>query len=197
MQMPTPSFPWALALLLVARLPALAGDDEAARTKQDLDALRAYLTREYPGKKWQHGPARLDSPALRAAYGGRRFYHVYSSPPLPPGANLKSVQEGHRRRVEEIRKSYVALVVHIDAKGRVVPVRQPQDNSDDLMKVTGDADARTAAAAILSLYLCDHVPPAAVDPGTVAVTPSKPVVRHLTGEPPCYPFVTCSRRTGR
>src|SRR5690349_2224992 len=104
MPMPTLALRSALALLLLPGFTARAGEDKAAPTKQDLDAFRAYLEKEHPGKKWQRGPARLDSPALRAAYGDRRFSYVYSTPPLPPGANIGSVQEAHRRRVEEIRK---------------------------------------------------------------------------------------------
>jgi hypothetical protein len=83
------------------------------------------------------------------------------------------VQEGHRRRVEEIRKNSVALVVRIGPKGQVVPVKHPQDYNDGPMKVASNADARTAAVAILSLHLCDHVPPAPVDPSTITATPGK------------------------
>ena len=162
----------AAALLLLPGLAVLAGDDEAARSKQELDAFRAYLKKEYPDKKWQQGPTRLDSAALRAAYREQRFYYVYSSPPLPPGANIKSVQEAHRRRVEDIRKNYVSLTVRIDAKGQIVPLRLPQDYNGGLMKVASDEDARTAAAAILSLRECAHVAPVAVDPKNIAVTQS-------------------------
>src|SRR5262245_4946784 len=113
MLMPKPilAFPLTAALLLWPGLAALAGDDEAARTKQGLDAFRAYLKKEHPDKKWQQGPARLDSAALRAAYSEQRLYYVYASPPLPPGANIKSVQEAYRRQLEDIRKHHISLTV--------------------------------------------------------------------------------------
>jgi hypothetical protein len=170
---PTLPFASVVLLLVLPGLSAMAGDQEATRTKQDLDAFRGYLKKEHPNKKWQQGPTRLDSAALRTAYGERRFYYVYSSPPLPPGANIKSVQEAYRRRAEDIRKNYLALTVRIDAKGQVVPVKQPQDYNDGLMKVASDADARTAAAAILSLHQCAHVAPAAVDPRIIVVAKSE------------------------
>lgn len=167
-----------LACVLSAALPFVVclagrsadGDDEAARTREGLDAFRAYLKKEYPDKKWQQGPSRLDSPALRAAYGNQRFYVVYSSPPLPPGANIKDVQDAYRRQVEDIRTNYLSLTVRVDDKGRVAPLLKPEDYDGGLMKVAGDEDARTAAATILSLLGCDHVAPAAVESKDVAVT---------------------------
>jgi hypothetical protein len=79
---------WSAALPLLVSPPAGSdgGDPEAARTQEGRDAFRAYLQREYPAKKGQAGPSRLDCPAVRAAYPGQRFYFVYSGPPLPPGA---------------------------------------------------------------------------------------------------------------
>lgn len=161
-----------LAVTLLPVLAAHAADDEAARTKAGLEAFRAYLKKEHPGKKWQAGPTRLDSPALRTAYGDRRLYFVHSSPPLPPGANIESIQEAYRRRVEDIRTNHVSLAVRIDEKGRVVPLLKPKDYDGGLMKVAGDEDARTAAAAILSLHGCDHVAQTVVDPKDIAVTKS-------------------------
>src|SRR5690349_431030 len=61
MPLSTYAFPSALALLLLPGLAVQEGEQEATRTKQDLDAFRAYLAKEHPGKKWQRGPARLDS----------------------------------------------------------------------------------------------------------------------------------------
>ena len=39
-----------------------------------------------PGKKWQTGPEFMDSEEIRKAFGKQRFYYVFSSPPMPPGA---------------------------------------------------------------------------------------------------------------
>ena len=158
------------ALPLVVCIAARSADDEAARTREGLDAFRAYLKKEYPDKKWQQGPSRLDSPALWAAYGGQRFYVVYSSPPLPPGANIKEVQEVYRRQVEDIRTNYLSLAVRVDDKGRVAPLLKPQDFNAGLMKVAGDEDARTAAAAILSLLGSGQNGPAVVEANEVGVT---------------------------
>jgi len=164
---PTRTLALTLAAALLPILAAPAADDEAARTKEGLDAFQAYLKKEHPDKKWQQEPTRLDSAALRTAYGNQRLYVVYSSPPLPPGANIKSVQEAYRRQVEDIRTNHVSLAVRVDEKGQVMPLVKPQDYNVGLMKIAGDEDARTAAAAILSLHRCDHVAPAAVDPKDV------------------------------
>lgn len=72
------------SLILIAAL-GFQADDEAARTKEGLEAFQSFLKKTYPEKKWQQGPSRLDSPALKAAYPGQRLYFVYSTPPLPPG----------------------------------------------------------------------------------------------------------------
>lgn len=152
-----------LPALLLCGTPA--GDE-------GLDLFRTYLKKTFPDKKWQQGPSLLDSPALRTAYPGQRFYFVYSTPPLPPGANLPSVQEAHRRQVEEIRKHYISVTVRVDRTGRVIPLRTPADYNGGLRKVASEDDARTAAAAILSLYGCDQVAPAAVDPKEIVVTRS-------------------------
>lgn len=158
-----------LTVVLMPFLVAHAADDETARSKEGLEAFRVYLQKEYPGKKWQAGPTRLDSPALRLAYRGQRLYFVHSSQPLPPGANIKAIRDAYRLRVEDIRTNYVSLAVRIDEKGRVVPLLKPQDYDGGLSKVAGDEDARTAAAAILSLHGCNHVARAAVDSKDVAV----------------------------
>ena len=109
----------AAASLFLPCLATRAADDdaEATRTREGLTAFRAYLTKHHPDKKWQAGPARLDSAAVQAAYGKLRFYHVFSSPPLPPGANIKSVQEAYRNRVADIRTNYVSVAVRAWARG--------------------------------------------------------------------------------
>jgi hypothetical protein len=157
----------ALALPLGLTVAARAADDEATRT---LEAFQAYLKKQYPDKKWQVGPTRLDCPPVRAAYGQQRFYYVFSAPPLPPGANLPSLQEAYRRRVEEFRKDYISLTARVDEAGTVTPLTRAEDYNQGLMKVQSDDDARTAAAAILSLYGSDRVGPGAVDPKGVSVT---------------------------
>src|SRR5262249_27687484 len=107
---------------------------------------------------------------VRAAYGKDRFYYVFSAPPLPPGANMPEVQEAFRRRAEEVRKSYISLTVRVDEEGKGIPLTKADDFNAGLTKVAGDDDARTAAAAILSLWGEDRVGPGAVDPKDVMVT---------------------------
>jgi hypothetical protein len=161
--------PTLAAVLLL--LPALAPADDA-RAKDGLSAFQAYLKDHYADKKWQTGPDQLDAPAIRAAYGKARFYYVFSAPPLPPGANIGSVQEAYRRRLEEFRKTYISLTVRVDDDGKVIPLTKADDFNAGLMKVAGDDDARTAAAAVLSMWGEDRVGPGAVDPKDVMVTRS-------------------------
>ena len=53
-------------------------DNAPNRIKEGLDAFQAYLTEEYPRKKYKIGPNSIDSAALRAAYPQQRFCYVYT-----------------------------------------------------------------------------------------------------------------------
>ena len=161
-----------VASLLLPALAASAGD-EAARDKVGQDAFVAYLRKEHPGKRCQSGPSRLNAAAVRAAYGNRRFYFVFSKPPLPPGATIKSVQDAYRRKVEDIRKNHISLTAAVDEEGNVVPLLKPADFDGGLMKVRSGEDARTAAAAILSLFGSGQNGPGAVEAREVSVTKGK------------------------
>lgn len=124
-------------------------EDDVRQPTDDLALFKSYLEKNYKDKKWQHGPTRIDSEAVRAAYGKRRFYYVRSSPPLPPGANLPDLIERYKRDLEEYRKGdFISLTVSIDEQARIMPVG---DYNLGLMKIGNDVDARTAAIAILSL----------------------------------------------
>src|SRR5262245_13242248 len=148
---------------LAAGFGAGAGDKKPAEgAKADLDAFRAYLAKQYEGKKWQTGPTRIDSPEIRQAYGKRRFYAVFSSPPLPPGAALKELIERYQRAMEDFRKNYVSVTAAVDDGGKVTPLRKPADYNDGLMKVASDEDAKVAAAAVLALHGADRVGPGPV-----------------------------------
>jgi RNA polymerase sigma factor (sigma-70 family) len=115
----------------------------------DLAAFKSYLEKNHKGKKWQHGPARIDSETLRAAYGKLRFYYVRSSPPLPPGANLPELIDRYKRELAEYQKGdFISLTVSIDEDSKIAPVG---DHNQGLMKISTDDDARSAACAILSL----------------------------------------------
>lgn len=162
-----------VALLVGLTVGRGAGHDSAPeRTKEGLDAFQAYLTKEYPGKKHTVGPNSIDSAALRAAYPRQRFCYVFTAIPLQPGANLKEVQEAHRRAVEEIRKNHLSLTVRVDEKRQVAPLGKPESYNAGLMKVASDDDARTAAAAILSLHASDRNAPGVVEAKEVTVKKS-------------------------
>lgn len=153
----------AVALIVVLGADAQApdkGDD--LKTKADLEAIHAYLAKNHAGKKWQRGPARIDSEELRKAYGKLRFHHVYSSPPLrgiPPSP--KELEEW---------KLFLSLVLAADEKNTLAPYVTGADYNRGLMKVATDDDARIAAAAILSLTSGPHVGPSAVAAKDVVVT---------------------------
>ncbi len=146
-----------------------ACDNAPQRIKEGLDAFQAYLTKEYPQKKYMIGPTSIDSDALHAAYPQQRFCYVYTSIPLPPGANIKEVQETHHRMVVEIHKNYLSLTVRVDEKGQVVPLGKPESYNVGLMNVASDDDAQTAAAAILSLHTSGRNAPSAVEAKDVKV----------------------------
>jgi hypothetical protein len=158
-----------IAALLGWALIAIAENAEPARGKEGLDAFRAYLKKQYSDKKWQTGPSRLDSKAIQSAYGTQRFYFVFSRPPFPPGANIKSIQDAYRRRLAEFNKTHISLVVRYD-KGQVVPLLGAKDYNVSLKKVTSDETAATVATAILSLYGSGRVSPGLVEPKEVRVT---------------------------
>jgi hypothetical protein len=163
--------PAAVVLLGVAVATADT-DSGAEQTKADLAAFQSYLEKNYAGKKRQVGPARIDGEAVQAAYAQRRFYYVFSSPPLPPGANLAAVQEAYKRNLADFQKNFISLTVAVGADGKVVPLKEPADFNQGLMKVASDSDAATAAAAILSLHGEGQVGPGGVAAKDVQVTKS-------------------------
>jgi hypothetical protein len=140
------------------------------QTKADMTAFKAYLAKNHPKKKWQTGPLRLDSAEIRKAYGRRRFYFVFSSPPLPPGAANPEILRRYEEKVQEFQKNAISLTVAIEDKDKISPLSKPADFSPGLMKVKTDADAKTAAAAILSLYGSGRVSPGIVAAKEVTVT---------------------------
>ncbi len=119
--------------------------------KDSLAAFKEYLEKNHKGKKWQVGPARIDSKELQKAYPDLRFYYVHSSPPLPPGAFLPELIERHRKALEDFQKNFLSLTV-VAGKDGIQPLRKTDDFKHQLMVVKSDDDARVAAAAILSLY---------------------------------------------
>ncbi|HEU0179040.1 MAG TPA: hypothetical protein VFV58_32650 [Blastocatellia bacterium] len=145
--------------------------DEQIRA--DLTKFQSYLEVNKPGKKWQTGPARIDSEEIRKAYGRLRFYYVYSSPPLPPGAPLPELLEEYERKMEEHQKQFISLTFRIDEQGGIKSLQEEDYNqgyNQGLMLVTTDDEARICAAAILSLYSSDRLGPEIVTAKEVTVT---------------------------
>ena len=164
-----------IALMLdfgtVTRTAGKNAQDE--KTMADFTKFRNYMEEFKPGKKWQTGPATMDSEEIRKAYEKQRFYYVFSSPPMPPGADLPELHEEFARKMEEHQKQFVSLTMRMDEQGRMTPIYKAEDYNQGLMRVTTDDDARICAAAILSLYGSDRVGPGIVAAKEVTVTRSE------------------------
>jgi hypothetical protein len=157
-----------LNLGIATRTPGRSAQNEQIRA--DLTRFRNYMEEVKPGKKWQSGPTPMDSEEIRRAYSNARFYSVYSSPPLPPGAPLPELLEGFKQKMDEYQKQFISLTIKIDAQERMTPLYEAEDYNQGLMRVTTDEDARISAAAILSLYGSDRVGPGIVTAKEVTVT---------------------------
>jgi len=126
-----PAGAWAIAALLAMSCRA-AADDGTAHQK-DIEAVKKFLAAKYPGMTWGRGPARMQDAAIDAAYLDVRFYYVFS--PQYPVA----------------RAGQVSAMMRLEKDGKVTQVSAPQDYSAGLMKIGNADDAKTAAAAVMSL----------------------------------------------
>jgi|SRR5262245_4167774 len=143
------------------------------QTRADFTKFQSYLEEYKPGKKWQTGPTRIDSDEIRKAFGKQRFYYVFSSPPMPPGAPLQELLEEYKERLEVHQKQFISLTMRIDEEGKVTPLHDEEDYNLGMMRVTTDEDAKICAAAILSMYSSDpRVGPGIVTAKEVTVTKS-------------------------
>jgi hypothetical protein len=140
--------------------------------RADLTRFQSYMEEVKPGKKWQSGPTPMDSAEIRRAYSNARFYTVYSSPPMPPGAPLPELLAEYQQKLDVYKKQFISLTMRIDAQERMTPLYEAEDYNQGLMRVTTDEDARISAAAILSLYGSDRVGPGIVNAKEVTVTRS-------------------------
>jgi hypothetical protein len=138
-------------VLFVVVASLLAAPASADPTKDDLKTFKEYLEKTHKDKKWGSGPARLDSKEIRKAYPDRRFYYVFSSPPLPPGAPLPELIERHRRAMADFQKNYISVTVSLDKDGVRPLTAGVEDLARGLTAVQSDEDARVAAAAVLSV----------------------------------------------
>jgi hypothetical protein len=164
----------AAALFLAVGLTAPADEKKPAgdMAKADLDAFRAYLAKHYPGKKWQLGPTRIDTPEIRKAYGKRRFYYIFSAPPLPSGVYNKWAAPEEARKAWEFQKSHLSLTVAITEGEKIRPLLGAADFNTGLMKVQSADDVKTAAAAIMALYGSFRIGPGPVSADQVTATRS-------------------------
>lgn len=166
-----------MALMLgfsTIRCTADKNDDNAqTQTETDLAAVRNYIEENKPGKKWQTGPAQLDSAEIRKAYGKLRFYYVFSSPPAPPGAALEELVAEYQDKLKVYKEQFISLTVCIDEKETIIPLHKVEDYNLGLMRVKTYGDAKIAAAAILSLYSSELVSPGVVAANEVTVAPSE------------------------
>ena len=96
-------------------------------------AVKEYLAAQYQGKSWDQGPTRLRNGAIDRAYPDWRFYYVFSSQQPAP------------------RAGWISLVMRIGREGRVTEVSGAGSTNEGLMKIRGGADAKVAAAAVMSL----------------------------------------------
>jgi hypothetical protein len=164
-----------IALMLTIGITTrTAGNNaEGQQTGAELTNFRNYLEEVKPGKTWQSGPAPLDSAEIRKAYGNLRFYYVYSSPPLPPGAPLQELLEEFEVKMKAYQEQFISLTMSFDEQGKMAPMQKAEDYNQGLMRITTDEDAKIAAAAILSLYYSDRVGPGIIAATEVTVTRSE------------------------
>src|SRR5215813_5391080 len=158
---------------IATRTDGKNAENQQTQTAADLTRFRNYMEEVKPGKKWQSGPTPMDSEEIRRACGNARFYSVYSSPPMPPGARLPELVEEYERKMDVYKKEFVSLTIRIDEQERITPLYEAEDYNQVLMRVTTDDDARICAAAILSLYGSDLVGPGIVAAKEVTVTRSE------------------------
>ena len=123
-------------LLMGGLVPAMscqAADDHTKAEQGDVEAVKKFLATKHAGETWGRGPTRIRGEAIDAAYSSARFYYVFS--PQYPIA----------------RAGQISAMLRIGKDGTVTQLSAPQDYNDGLMKIGAADDAKTAAAAVMSL----------------------------------------------
>jgi hypothetical protein len=136
-----------------------AGGDMAQR---DAAAFRSYLAAHGLTNRWQGDPQPIDSPEIRTAYAGLRFYFTWQREPLPPGAPLPEGLAAYDAARNEYRKRSLRVTVGINTEHQVRVYRSAPDFNVGLMPVRNDEEAQIASAAIISLLNTRDASPAAV-----------------------------------
>jgi hypothetical protein len=154
--------------ILLSAVPAFFSADQNVTA---VTAFRTFLTTKKLDARWQDGDLRpIDSAELRTAYAGRQFYFTFRPAPVPPGAANADVIARYKTALQEYEKHSLRMTVGIDQASNVTPFQQAHDFNAGLMPVKNEADAKIAAAAILSLIGNDQVHPEAIAASEVTVT---------------------------
>jgi hypothetical protein len=164
-----------LVSMVLTLVPAAepAKEDAAAQARADSAAFRAFLKENKLADSWQKGdPIRMDTEAVRKAYSPYRAYYTFSSIPLGGGAFTKETQKAYQQAMEEYRKNSLSIAVLIN-DGKVTALTKPADFNTGLLPIKTDEDARTAAAAIMSLQPAGEIGPQRVEPKNVKVMKDK------------------------
>jgi hypothetical protein len=148
-------------------------DEAAAQTKADAAAFRAFLKENALDGTWQKGdPIRMDTDAVRKAYGPYRAYYTFGAMPLGGGAFSPERQKAFQQALAEYRKNSLSIAVLIK-DDKVTALKKPADFNAGLMPIKTDEDARTAAAAIMSLQRAGELGPQRIEAKNVKVTQEK------------------------
>lgn len=139
------------------------GNEAAARAVLD------YIRAQHLDDRWQSDPTPLDSAELRTTYPGLRFFFTFKPTPLPPGAPLPDALARYEQARDDFRRNSLRLTVAVDAAGKAWPMTTAADSNHGMQPVRTDAEAKVAAAAILSLMGDDHVRPGAISAQDVVV----------------------------
>ena len=153
------------ALFFATSLMLHAGPQPGA-----VNAVHGYLVANQLDARWQGEPIPLESAELRAAYPDRQFYFTFKAPPPPPGAPMPDVLARHAQAMNEYRKNSLRLTVAVDAAQTVAAMEKAGDFNQGLQPITTDAEARNAAAAILSLINTETARPGVIHASEVTVT---------------------------
>ncbi len=150
-----------------------AADDDAEVCRQ----VEAYLRKIYPDRTWESGPARVDSPVIRAAYGTGRFYRVFSSEPSYPYSGIPLSPDSprwveYRKAFEAFRQSKLSVTVRQEADGQFRVLKTAADYGPGLVSLRTDDDFRTAAAAIITLHAADQFGPLTASPENIRINHS-------------------------
>ena len=139
----------------------------------DGEAILAYVKANKLDDKWHGPPTRLDTEEIRKAYPGCRAYHTFVAPPVRRfggAAPSPAEVERDRRAAADYQKQSLRMAFLVK-DGKLTALKDAADYNTGLMPIKGDDDAKTAAAAILSLRPLQQfaVPPARVEADAVKI----------------------------